>query len=321
MPQPTASDVHVDRPLTEMSVAYLQTLEDFVADKVFPTLPVQKQSDRYFTYDKSYWYRTEAQKRAPSTESAGAGWTVDSTSSYYCDVWAVHKDIDDQIRANTDQPLDMDRDATEFVTRQMILKREKEFAAKFFVTGLWTGSTSGSDIVPSPKWDAASSDPVDDVEEQKESVRQKTGYKPNTLVVTPQVHRALKSNASILDRIKYTQRGIVTEDILASLFGVEKYLVANATNNLGAEGAATNMQFVFGAESALLVYSAPRPSILQPSGGYTFAWSGFLGSVQGWRTKRFRMDPISSDRIEGEAAFAMKLISADVGVFFDNILT
>lgn len=321
MPQPTSSDVHVDRPLTDMSVAYLQTLDDFVADKVFPPLPVKKQSDRYFTYDKSYWFRTEAQKRAPSTESAGAGWTVDSSPSYFADVWAIHKDIDDQVRANADEPLDMDRDGTEFVTRQLILRREKQFALKYFTTSLWTGSTSGTDIAPATKWDAASGDPIDDVEEQKESVRQKTGYKPNTMVVTPQVHRALKSNAAVLDRIKYTQRAIITEDILASLFGVEKYLVANATNNTAAEGATTNMQFVFGADGVLLVYAAPRPSILQPSGGYSFMWTGFLGSNQGQRIKRFRMDHLASDRIEGEAAYDLKLVAADVGVFFNDVLT
>lgn len=321
MPLPTASDVHVDRPLTNISVAYLQSMEDFVADKVFPVVPVQKQSDRYFVYDKSYWFRSEAQKRAPSTESAGGGWKVDSTPSYFADVWAVHKDIDDQIRANADQPLDMDRDSTEYVTRQLVLRREKEFASKYFTTGIWTGSTSGGDIAPATKWDAASSDPVDDIEEQKEATRQKTGFKPNKLVLTPNVFRALKSNASILDRIKYTQRGIVTEDILAALFGVEQVLVANATNNQAAEGASTDMQFIFGADGALLVYAAPRPSILQPSGGYIFGWSGFLGSVAGWRIKRFRLDVIASDRVEGEAAFAMKQVAADVGVFFNDVLT
>lgn len=321
MPQPTASDVHVNRPLTEISVAYLQNLDAFIADKVFPALPVNKQSDRYFVYDKSYWYRAEAKKRAPGTESAGGGWKVDSTPSYYCDVWALHKDIDDQIRDNADEPLDMDRDATEYVTRQMLLRREKEFASHFFTTGIWTGSTTGSDITVGTKWDAASSDPVDDIEEQNESLVQKTGFKGNILVITSQVFRALKSNASILDRIKYTQRGIVTEDILASLFGVDKVLVARATNDLAAEGAASNMQFIFGTEGALLVYAAPRPSILQPSGGYIFNWKGFLGSVGGWRIKKFRMDALSSDRVESEAAYAMKLVAPDVGAFFSDVLT
>lgn len=321
MPQPTVSDVHVNRPLTDISVAYLQSMDDFIADKVFPIVPVQKQSDRYFTYDKSYWFRTEAQKRAPSTESAGAGWKVDATPSYYADVWAVHKDIDDQIRSNADQPLDMDRDGTEYVTRQLVLRREKEFVANYFTTGVWTGSTTGTDIAVGTKWDAASSDPVDDVEEQKESVLQKTGMKITTMVVTSQVHRALKSNASILDRIKYTQRAVLTEDILAALFGVDKYLVARATNETANEGAASNMQFVFGTDGVLLTYAPARPSILQPSGGYIFGWQGFLGSSQGWRIKKFRMDHLASDRVEGEAAFAMKLVAADVGVFFNDVLT
>lgn len=318
---PTSSDVHVDRPLTEMSVAYLQSLNDFVADKVFPILPVKKQSDRYFVYDKSYWFRTEAEKRAPSTESAGSGWKVDSNHSYFCDVWAVHKDVDDQIRANADEPLDMDRDATEFVTRQVLLRREKEFATAYFAGSTWTGSSTGADITPATKWDSASSDPVSDVDLQKEAIRQKTGYGANTLVVSPQAHRAIKNNVAVLDRIRYTQRAVVTEELLAALFGVDRYIVANATNNTAAEGAAANMQFVFGAAQALLVYAAPRPSILQPSGGYTFAWTGFMGAIDGWRMKRFRIETISSDRFESEAAYDMKVIAPDVGAFFTSVVS
>ena len=321
MPQPTSYDVHVDKPLTEISVAYLQTAEHFIADKVFPIVPVQKQSDRYFVYTKDNWFRTEAQKRAPGTASAGSGFSIDNTPTYFADVWAVHKDVDDQTRQNADQPIDMDRDATEFTTRQIMLRREKEFASTYFTTSIWTGSTSGGDITPATKWDAASSDPVDDVEEQKEAVVQKTGFMPNIMLVPAQVHRALKSNASILDRIKYTQRAVVTEDILASLFGVEKYLVARATNNTAIEGATASMNFVFSSDNALLVYAEPRPSIMKPSGGYIFSWSGFLGSNAGWRMKRFRIDELSSDRIEAEAAFDMKQVAADVGAFFTDVLT
>lgn len=46
--QPTASDVHIDKPLTNISVAYIQNTNEFIADKVFPTVPVDKQTDKYF---------------------------------------------------------------------------------------------------------------------------------------------------------------------------------------------------------------------------------------------------------------------------------
>ena len=99
MPQPTRSDVHVNAPLTQISIAFLQDMSGFVARKAFPSLPVKKQSDRYYVYDKKQWFRSDARIRAPGTESAGSGFTVDNTPSYYCDVRAVHKDVDDGMRA------------------------------------------------------------------------------------------------------------------------------------------------------------------------------------------------------------------------------
>ena len=42
---PSRGDVHVNRPLTNISIAFLQTQEAFVADRVFPNIPVTKQSD------------------------------------------------------------------------------------------------------------------------------------------------------------------------------------------------------------------------------------------------------------------------------------
>ena len=50
--QPTRSDLHVNRPLTNMSIAYRQDATDLVADRVFPAVPVKKQSDRYIVYTK-----------------------------------------------------------------------------------------------------------------------------------------------------------------------------------------------------------------------------------------------------------------------------
>jgi len=318
-PQPSSGDVHIDGPLTELSVAYIQDQKRYVADQVFPIVPVQKKSDRYFVYDKGDFLRDEAEERAPSTESAGSGYAIDNTPTYYCKPFALHKDIDDQIRDNADAPLDMDRDATEFITQKVLLRREKQFRDGFFQTGLWSGSSSGGDITPTIAWDQVGSDPVNDVMEQIEAISEKSTYMPNKLVITPKVFKALKSNASILDRIKYTQRGQVTLDLLAGLFEVDQVLVARATENTAKKGQAPTMANIFGTGQALLVYSAPRPSLMQPSGGYIFSWKGFTGSNNGWRVKRFRMEWLSSDRVEVEAAYDMKLVASDVGAFFTGL--
>lgn len=321
MPAPTLGDVHVDRPLTNISVAFMQKANKFIAEKVFPMVPVQKKSDTYYTYDRDAWFRDEMEKRAPGTESAGSGYSL-GTDSYNADVWALHKDVDDQIRSNSDQPLDADRDATLFLTKKGFLRKEKEFQSSFFTTGLWTGSTTGTDIVPSVKWDNASSTPIEDVDAEADAMEQKTGYRPNTMVVTSDVHRALKNHPDIRDRIKYVQKAILTEELLAALFGVERYLVARATNNIAAEGAALDMNFIFGSAQAFLCYANPTPSLLEPSAGYTFTWTGLMGGgAMGTRMKKFRMEHLSSDRLEIDCSFDMKLVAADLGVFFNTVLT
>jgi hypothetical protein len=59
-----------------------------------------------------------------------------------------------------------------------------------------------------------------------------------------------------------------------------------------------------------------------PSAGYTFTWSGLLGSnVLGTRISRFRMEHLKSDRIEIEQAFDHKKVAADLGGFFLNAVS
>jgi hypothetical protein len=321
MPQPTQSDVHVNRPLTNISVAYLQDLNEFVADKVFPNVPVMKQSDRYFLYEKQQWFRTDAQKRGVGQESAGSGFEIDNTPNYFCDVYALHKDIDDQIRANADAPINMDADATEFVTRGLALRKEKDWASTYFTTGIWTGSSTGTDIVPSTKWDASGSTPIKDIRAQMAAMKAKTGFYPNILLLAEDVWLALQDNADFLDRIAITQRKIVTLDLLASVLGIDRVLSASAVEDSANEGATASMNFLF-TDDAALYYAQPRPSLMKPSAGYIFSWTGYLGaSAMGNRIKRLRNDLTSCDRIEGEMAYDMKLVASDLGAFFDGCLT
>ena len=324
MPQPTASDVHVNRPLTNISVAYVQNQSNFIAAQVFPALRVNKQSDLYFTYPKGYWFRSEVRRRAPGTETPGIGSTR-STASYFAPVYGVHIDVDDQVRANTDQPLDADRDAALLVTQNMLVKRDQLFAATYFTTGVWgtdiTGVSSGLGAGEMLQWDVSGSDPVSDVQGWSIAIEAATGFQPNTLVIGPYVLKALLNHSLILDRIKYTERGIVSTQLLASLFGVDRVLIARAVQNTANEGAADSFSFIFG-KHALLCYSAPSPSIMQPSAGYTFSWTGYLGAeALGMRVKRFRHEPTASDRIEMEMAFDLKVVASDLGLFVNGAVS
>ena len=61
---------------------------------------------------------------------------------------------------------------------------------------------------------------------------------------------------------------------------------------------------------------------MQPSGGYIFAWKGLYGAGdQGSRVKSFRMEHLESDRIEGDMAFAMKQVGADLGCYMYGLIS
>lgn len=320
MPNPTQSDLHVNTPLTNVSIAYLQSSRSYIADRVFPKLPVNNQSNLYWKYSKSDWRRTDVQKRAPGTETKGAGWNM-TTDQYFCHVYGVHKDIDDQTRANADSVFKMDRDATEFVTNQSLLKRDLDWNARYFTPSAWdTEYDSGaSDFV---KWDDAASDPVGDMSKWTIEFRKLTGMAPNAMVFGAHTMAALKQHPDIIDRIKYTQKGIVSEDLIATLFDVRKIYTSYATvtdvaqtNDPGTQDSAANYDFITPSKSALLLHTTESPSLMTPTAGYTFTWKGYLGgNSNGIRIKRFRREALASDRIEAEMTYDMKVVCSDLGV-------
>lgn len=322
--KPNVSDVHVNTPLTNISIAYLQNASHFVADQVFPNIPVEKQSDRYYLYDRGYFNRDEMALRAPATESNGGSYSVDNTPTYYAPVYAFHHDIPDQRRANSDSVLVPDREATELVTIKALIKREKSWVANHFTTSKWTTDRTGVSSSPSTgqflQWNDASSTPLEDIRAQKSTILESTGFEPNTLVIGYPVWQALIDHPDIVDRVKYGQTAggpaRVTVQAVAALLEIEKLLVMKSIENTAKEGA-TNVHAFIGGKKALLCYANPSPSLMAPTAGYTFSWTGYLGSgPQGQRITKFRMEHLKADRVEIEMAYDQKLISADLGVFF-----
>jgi len=320
MSQPTGGDVHVNVPLTNISVAYMQQAGDFVADTIFPPVPVDHKSNDYWKYTKGDWFRTVAQERAPATESVGSGWTL-TEDTYSCKLFAVHKDISDVDRANQDLPIiNLDRDATEFITRDTLLKREKDWANRYFKASVWgtTDQTGASTAAANQfiQWNRANSTPIEDISKIRVDQAELTGYVPNVLVIGARVFLAWKNHSEFLERIKYSQKGVVTLDLIAGLMDIPKVVVPMVIENTGKEGAADSFSFVFG-KSALLAYAASSPGLMQPSAGYTFAWTGYMGAAQtGSRIKKFRMEQLASDRVEIEMAYDQKIVAPDMATFF-----
>lgn len=322
--QPSRSDVHVDRPLTNISIAFMQDPASFIADKVFPNIPVKSQGDLYFTIDRGMFNRSSMKERAPGTESAGIQWKV-ATDSYFAKVYALHNDVHDQVRANADSPLDLDRGATELLSIQALLKREIDWVTSFFAASKWTGDQTGVDSAsPSTnefgRWDRADSNPIEVIRAQATTIHERTGFRPNKLVLGRRVYDALLDHPDIVGRLDRGQTpGGPAKTLranLAALFEVDEVLVLDGIQNTAAEGD-TNVHAFIGGKAALLLYVAPSPGIMVPSAGYTFSWTGLFGAgAYGNRISKFRMEHLKADRVEIEQAFVHKLVAADLGVYF-----
>ena len=330
MANPTHSDLHVNRPLTDLSVAFSNEDSNSVFDKVFPVVPVTKQSDQYFVYDAEAWFRTDAQRRAPGAEIAVSGWTL-SQDTYFAERYALGHDIDDPSRANADPAVtDLDGDAVRFLTEDLRIRNEKDWVSKYFTTGVWTGASSTTDMTgvaaaPSTateflQWNDLASTPIEDIRGEMTAVQRRRGRRPNSLTLGVEVWTVLADHPDILDRIKYTEKGVVTTDLLASLLDLDNVWISSMVENTGAEGQPGTFGFQAG-KNALLAYVAPNPGLRIPSAGYTFSWTGMTGAPtggRGARIKRFRLERNESDRIEAEVWKDFKVVSAPLGAFFDQ---
>ena len=316
MPQPDIRDAHVDQLMTLLSHAYMNEADSYISDKIFPVVPVKKQSAKIAKYTKEDWFKDDAALRSPGTESAGSGFTVDTTSIYFCENYAVHKDIADEVRANTDSPFDPDLEATMLVTDKLLLKREVAWSTDHLATSKWGTDTN----LTAAKWsDYAVGDPIGDIETGKDTIHGTTAREANTMVIGRQVWSKLKHHPDFIERIKYTQRGVLTTDIVGSILEIPRFFVGKAIKNTYNEGqtdASAAYAYIMG-KVALLLHVAARPALLTPSAGYTFHWASFGGLSF---IRRLRNDFTQVDRIEGHTYFDHRIIGSDLGYYMYNVV-
>lgn len=344
--QPTRSDVHVDALLTNLSLMYAQEESAFIATRVFPLLPVTKASDRYATYSRADFNRDTMRKRGVSAESAGGGYNIKNDDTYAVDVWALHKDIDDQIRANADAIFNLDLEALRYLTVQYLISKELDWSTNFFTTGKWTALLTGVAAGPIAnqviQWnDYVNSSPIVDVRTQKRRVQLLSGgFRPNKLVLGRPVFDTLCDHPDFIDRVKYGQTGgsrstpaMATKEIMAQLFEVEEVLVMDSIQNTGPEGANIDTggtlnanelnAFIGGAggKAALLIYVPSTMGLYTPASGATFSWTGYFGAtLGGTRVANFYIPQIKSTRVEMEAVYVHKVLGVDMACFMTSII-
>jgi hypothetical protein len=334
MPLLTPSQVHIDQPLSNLTLAYAQEQTNFIADKVFPTVGVQRQSDKYYIYDRANMNRTgDVQKLAPRTEVNRIGMAI-SNDSYFADVYGLGMDFDEQTLANEDAMLDIRAAGAQTLAMRLMIHREEQFASTFFATGIWGTEYDG--VAGSPtagqvrQWsDYTNATPIRNVTDARAAMQLKSGgFKPNTMVVGKEVRDILINHPDILARLNggatVTNTALITNAKLAEIFEVENFYVMEAVKNTAVEGLAESNAFI-GGKSALLVHAPRNAGLMTPASGLTFAWNNIPGvNNLGITVESFSDDALKrmqiAEHIQVKMSYDMKVVGADLGVFFDTIV-
>lgn len=268
-------DVVVDPALSNVSVRYSN--DTFIAGQVFPTVNVAKQTGKYYVYDKAN-LRIDQTLRAAGSGANEIDFGVAPTGVFSCDDHALKGFVADEIQDQADAALNPLIDETETITEKLLLDRELALATMMSDTAQMTQNTT---LAGTSQWsDYSNSDPIGDVRTARTTIHTNTFKKPNTLILSKTVFDMLVEHPAIIERIKYSQIGVVSVELLARVFQVEKVIVGEAGRNTAAEGQTDALAYVWG-KHAWVAYIAPQIRLKMLTLGVTFTYK--TRSVKRWR--------------------------------------
>lgn len=254
----------VDPMLSKVAIAFKNV--DYIAEKIWLPLDVKKQSAKHFIYDKRNLRQSET-LRAAGSNSNEIDIKLTPGTPYFADDHVLKQFVSDEDRDNAIQPVDPLIDATENCREGLLIDKEIALAATLADTAVLTNNDtlSGTD-----QWsDFSNSDPFDDIQTGKTSILQNTGRHANTLVLGQETYDKLKHHPDLLERVKYSQKGILTTDLLKALFGVKNVLIGSGIKNTATEGQTDTTGFIWG-KHAWLAYVHPKVERKMVTFGYHY---------------------------------------------------
>jgi len=326
------SGLYVDPILTNFSVGFQdQTLYGL---RLFPETPVRTPSGRYRVYDRSDWliYRS---LRAPGTvanEVQGKKWSEDT---FQTEEHALQSPVFDEERRELaslgglaqavfggDLAIDPERDATDLVTRSLMLEQELEVSTVMRNTSNYAGNHQVT-LTGAQKWSdytggvASTSDPVGNLRTAAQRIYLDTGRYPNTLVMPYDAVGIIENHPRVVDRYKNWTLNTETWKTLIGLpdqaTDWNMYVVDSKFNSADNIDATESIVSFWGQDVWLGIVD-PTPGQKTMTFGKTFSQIYLDGSVR--PTERWREEGRKSDLVRTNWKWDTKIVSANAGYIF-----
>lgn len=307
-----ANTAVINPVLSTHAVKFMQDATEYVGRKLAPFFFTGKRAANYYVFNRENVLNIPKLKaRSPGAEYSESMMEL-SDDSYNARNWGHKAPVDDEEREH--YALSIDADKAEIERLMNIILVNHEWRVRDLAIGATVTSSS-----PGSKWDAGGSDPIADVNAVREIIHDNCGMDPNLMVLPRDVFNVLSELPAILDKIKYTQRGIITPDLLAPIFKVREIVVAGGLENTANEGQAMNISKIWG-DSVILAHVDTRQNLKAPNFIRTMNWTGLTGP-NGVNVLSYR-DPARDSFIHRAKHYTdEKLVGAECGYHLSNVLT
>lgn len=304
------SDVHVDAPLTNFALQFRNRA--FVAEQIFPVVPVVKESDLYYTFSREE-LRDVDTRRAAGALAREVDW-VPSTATYTAEEYALKHLLSDRIVNNADSPVRPRMNTVSKLQKWIWLGIEKRIQAIAQATGNVVAT-----VAASPKWDGTSPTIEKDCDTAKDSVRNNAGVEPNAILLAENVKDVVKRDSTVRDLIRYVVNGgpnnmelLVNGELPPVLWNLA-VIIAGATEDTSKLGASSSISKIW--NDAVPVFYREAAVSLD-----AVTW-GYIMRVQNPIVKAYRDEHRNGEYIEVSVIQAEELVTSNAANLIVDVLS
>lgn len=262
---------YIDPVLTNLSQKWTNNSDDFIAEKLFPVIDVPKPTGIYWAYNKDNLRAggTNIDLRTGRSKTSEVTFGKDPKNFGPLLEHALKDFISKDELQFVDSPLDIETDTVDNLNEVMTLAQEISLANMLRNTSIITNNVTLSGT--SQFSDYTNSDPFATIKARVIAQRNAAFKQPNTIAFGWDVWLQLVDHPKILERIKYTQTGVVTPADIVKLFapyGITQVFIGGAMYDSTTEGQTGTPTSVWG-KDIIIGYVTGSPSLRTVNGGYT----------------------------------------------------
>ena len=313
---PGVRQVHQNAVLTNVAIGYHPT--GLIAEQVFPVIPVNKESDKFYVWNRHEPFRRENTLRADGAESNEVSFSL-STDTYQCEEYALKIGVTDRQKDNADSVLNLKISKQKRLQDKLLVDLEYRVATLLTTTGNYASTNrlalSGTQQFNNASFNSTSK--TDMIEARfdtaKEAVRGQIGREPNTVIVPAAVAKVIKKDSAIRDLIKYTTPSLLVNGDLPQTLWNMSVIIPTGVYCTTDEGRATQTLADIWGKHIVFLYVNPNPAIDDVSFGYIFR-------SRTWQTKEWREEEKSRDVVETGYIQDEKIVSNVAGYLLSDVI-